>query len=207
MKRTLTLLALTLLGVAFNVLAQDTANIMGTVMDPTTAVIPNVRVIVENPSKGLRRELLSNTAGEYAAARIPIGDYVISAEATGFLKLVRSGITLQVGQTLRVDMQLTPCLEVGLQKRRPSSQPRVVCIRHLQPRSNPQNCNTAFAQRLGGLKSISLVSALPFHLRLGRSDQLRRSASMRKPKALLTRRATAGGGCRLRCGGKNATWV
>jgi len=67
-------------------------------MDPTTAVIPNARVIVEKSGKGLRRELLSNTAGEYEADRIPIGDYVISAEATGFLKLVRSGITLQVGQ-------------------------------------------------------------------------------------------------------------
>ena len=39
--------------------------------------------------------------------QIPIGDYVITVEATGFQKLVRSGITLDVGQTLRLDLQLT----------------------------------------------------------------------------------------------------
>src|ERR1035441_6900519 len=80
---------------------QDQATLVGTVTDPTSAAIPNAKVRVSNPSNGFIRELVSNSAGEYIAAKIPIGDYVITAEAMGFQKLVRSGITLDVGQTLR----------------------------------------------------------------------------------------------------------
>jgi hypothetical protein len=86
--------------------AQDTANIVGTVTDTSGAVIPNAKVVVSNPDKGFARDLTSNSSGEYTAARIPIGNYVVSAETTGFQKLARSGITLAVGQTLRVDLQL-----------------------------------------------------------------------------------------------------
>ncbi len=102
-------LLLTILGLFVSLPAwaqQDTATIVGTVTDTTGAVVPGVKVTVSNPEKAYVRELATNTAGEYTAARIPIGDYVITAEATGFEKLVRSAITVSVGQTLRVDLQL-----------------------------------------------------------------------------------------------------
>ena len=86
--------------------AQDTATIVGTVTDSSGAVIPGAKVIVSNSQKGLNRELFTNTTGEYTAAKVPIGDYVVSCEKAGFQKLVRTGIALAVGQTLRVDMQL-----------------------------------------------------------------------------------------------------
>jgi hypothetical protein len=87
--------------------AQDTATLVGTVTDATGAVIPAAKVTVSNPLKGYTRELIASSAGEYTAYKIPIGDYVVTAEAPGFQKLVRSGITLAVGQTLRVDLQMT----------------------------------------------------------------------------------------------------
>jgi len=87
--------------------AQDTATIVGDVTDASGAVIPGAKVTVSNPEKGFTREFVSNSAGGYAAERIPIGNYVITAEATGFQKLVRSGIAVTVGQTQRVDLQLT----------------------------------------------------------------------------------------------------
>ena len=86
--------------------AQDTATIVGTVTDATGAVVPGAKVTVSNPDRGFLRDVASSSAGEYTAARIPIGNYVITAEATGFQKLVRSGITLTAGQTQRVDMTL-----------------------------------------------------------------------------------------------------
>jgi hypothetical protein len=49
----------------------------------------------------------SDSAGEYTAAKIPIGNYVITAEAPGFEKLVHPGIVLTAGQTQRVDLTLT----------------------------------------------------------------------------------------------------
>lgn len=100
-------LSLLLFFFSFPLTAQDTATIVGAVTDPSGAVIPGIRITVSNPDKGYTRQLVSNAAGEYMAAKIPIGNYVVTAEAAGFKKLARSGITLTVGQTLRVDLQLT----------------------------------------------------------------------------------------------------
>jgi hypothetical protein len=86
--------------------AQDTAEIVGTVMDSSGAVIPGAKVTISNPDRGFTRELLSNADGDFAEPAIPIGNYVVTAEAAGFQKLVRSGITLNVGQVQRVDLQL-----------------------------------------------------------------------------------------------------
>ena len=90
----------------FGASAQDLANINGTVTDQSGAVVPTANVTVSNPDRGFVRKLVSDSQGEYTAARVPIGSYVITVEKAGFQKLVRSGITLQVGQTLRADLQL-----------------------------------------------------------------------------------------------------
>ena len=86
--------------------AQDLANIVGAVTDASGAVIPEAQVLVTNAERGFTRRVVSDAAGEYTVARVPIGNYVVTVEKAGFQKLVRSGVTLQVGQTLRVDAQL-----------------------------------------------------------------------------------------------------
>ena len=86
---------------------QDTATIVGTVSDSSGAVIPGAKVLVENSERGFTREVASDSAGEFTANRIPIGNYTVTAEKQGFQKLVRSGITLSVGQTQRVNLELT----------------------------------------------------------------------------------------------------
>ncbi|HME00051.1 MAG TPA: carboxypeptidase-like regulatory domain-containing protein [Terriglobia bacterium] len=106
MKRAVLLLGSILLLCA-TAFCQDTASMVGTVTDSSGAVIPNAKVTVSNPDKGYTRELVSNSAGAYSISAAPIGNYVVTAEAAGFEKLVRSGITLQVGQVQRVDLQLT----------------------------------------------------------------------------------------------------
>jgi hypothetical protein len=87
--------------------AQDTATLVGTVTDTSGAVVPGAKVSVTNPDRGFVRDVLSNSAGEYTAARIPIGNYVVTVEMAGFEKLVRSGISLTAGQEQRVDLTLT----------------------------------------------------------------------------------------------------
>ena len=51
--------------------ATATATLQGTVLDKSGAVIPNVKVTVSNPERGFVRDVASNAAGEYTAARIP----------------------------------------------------------------------------------------------------------------------------------------
>ena len=85
---------------------QDLASIVGTVTDPSGAAVPGAKIVVSNPAKGFRRELVSRADGAYTAARIPLGNYVIECEAPGFQRLTHSGITLDAGQTQRVDLGL-----------------------------------------------------------------------------------------------------
>ncbi len=98
------LLALLLVPVVAS--AQDVATIVGTVTDSTGAVVPNAKITVSNAAKGFTRDCVSNTDGEYTAPLIPIGDYTVTAEVTGFEKLTRTGFTVAAGQTLRVDLRL-----------------------------------------------------------------------------------------------------
>ncbi|MFN7998600.1 MAG: carboxypeptidase-like regulatory domain-containing protein [Bryobacteraceae bacterium] len=86
--------------------AQDLASIVGTVTDASGAVVPGVNITVSNPERGFTRKVISDAAGEYTAPRVPIGNYTVTLERPGFQKAVRSGITLQVGQTQRLDFQL-----------------------------------------------------------------------------------------------------
>lgn len=108
MKRTACIVVGLFLLTGFAAWAQDTATIVGTVFDSSGAVMPDVKVTVSNPDRGFVRSVTSNSAGDYSAARVPIGDYAVTAESSGFQKLVRSGISLSAGQTQRVDLTMTP---------------------------------------------------------------------------------------------------
>jgi hypothetical protein len=103
----LALIASFIIGLPTRSWAQDQASITGTVSDTSGAVVPGVKVTVSNADKGFTRETKTNSAGDYTVTPVPIGDYTVSAEAPGFQKLLRTGITLSVGQAQRLDLQLT----------------------------------------------------------------------------------------------------
>ncbi len=89
-------------------LAQNTnsGEIRGAVTDASGAVVPGVNVTVVNIDTGVRRDLVTNDAGIYDAVSILPGNYQLTFEKSGFQKLVRSGINLEVGTTT-VDAQLS----------------------------------------------------------------------------------------------------
>lgn len=87
-------------------LSQDTATIVGVVTDPSGASVAGVQIRVANVQKGFVRDITTDSAGAYTAAKIPIGSYTVTAQAQGFEKMSSSGIELTVGQTLRVDLQM-----------------------------------------------------------------------------------------------------
>src|SRR5215813_2605182 len=87
-------------------LAQN-ATIVGTVTDPSGAVMPNVNVTVNNPATGWTRTFSTNEAGQYVVADIQIGHYNIKAEAAGFKISEQKDVNVQVGDRLRVDFQMT----------------------------------------------------------------------------------------------------
>jgi hypothetical protein len=79
---------------------------LGVVKDATGGLVPNASVTITNQETGFRRELQTNSAGEYEAPLIPLGNYTLTAKAKGFRTLERKDINLQVDQKARVDFTL-----------------------------------------------------------------------------------------------------
>jgi outer membrane receptor protein involved in Fe transport len=82
-----------------------TAELHGTVHDPSGAVIPNAAITIEDASKGFSRGTTSDGAGEYQLLLLPPGKYIVSATAPGFAKLTESNVVLTVGE--RAELRLT----------------------------------------------------------------------------------------------------
>jgi hypothetical protein len=86
--------------------AQDNATITGTVADTSGAVVPNAALTLTNPANGQTRETVSNSAGSYRFANVGIGTYTLTATAQGFQKYTKTGIVVNVAQTVEADVAL-----------------------------------------------------------------------------------------------------
>ncbi len=60
------------------------ANVVGSVTDPTGAVVPNATIEMRNVSTHEVRRSKTNAAGEFSLAALPPGDYVIQVTMRGF---------------------------------------------------------------------------------------------------------------------------
>ncbi len=88
---------------------QGTATIVGTVTDQTGAVVPNAQLTITDIENGFVRSTASNSTGNYSAPELPNGHYQIQVVAPGFKNYDQKNITLNVGDTIRIDARL----EVG----------------------------------------------------------------------------------------------
>ncbi len=80
--------------------------IEGTVTDQSGAILPGVSVLVRNTATGVTRETQSDSSGLYRAPLLSVGSYEVTASLQGFATLKRSNLTLTIGETLVVDLQL-----------------------------------------------------------------------------------------------------
>jgi len=80
--------------------------ISGTLTDPRGGVVPGVTVTIKNTDTGIVRTVSTNGVGLYNAPFLQPGHYEVAASKTGFAKVVRPDVNLQVGQTLTVDLAL-----------------------------------------------------------------------------------------------------
>ena len=83
-----------------------TGVIEGTVTDPSGAVVPGAQLSVTHTGTGFERRVTSDADGFYRAILLPLGTYRVTAERSGFARLVLEGIEVTLGKTARVDVQL-----------------------------------------------------------------------------------------------------
>jgi hypothetical protein len=77
--------------------------ILGTVTDPSGAVVAGAKVTVKNVGTGLERTTDTSADGSYALPELPIGTYTVTITLTGFQTSVTTGVAVDVATERRVD--------------------------------------------------------------------------------------------------------
>ncbi len=87
--------------------AQSTfGTVLGTVKEPTGAVVPNARVEIVNQGKSTVKSTVTDQTGTYQFVNIDAGTYTVSIEAVGFQKVQFSPFALSARETMRLDADL-----------------------------------------------------------------------------------------------------
>ncbi|MBL8215239.1 MAG: carboxypeptidase regulatory-like domain-containing protein, partial [Bryobacterales bacterium] len=92
--------------IASSLYAQDRGAIVGTITDATGASIPGARVTVTQQATNTSTSHTSVESGDFSAVSLPVGVYNLRVERDGFKPLVRNGVTVAAGSTVRVDIKL-----------------------------------------------------------------------------------------------------
>ncbi|HET7207449.1 MAG TPA: carboxypeptidase regulatory-like domain-containing protein [Terriglobales bacterium] len=96
-----------LLGLSLPALAQEvTANIVGTVTDPSGAPISGATAMAKDTQRGTEWTATTNESGAYTINRVPVGTYEVKISAPGFQTAVYPPFALVLNQTARVDSQM-----------------------------------------------------------------------------------------------------
>ena len=82
-------------------------SVRGTVQDQTSAVIPNVTVVLINTATGIENKTVSNNVGFYVFPAVAPGPYKISAESAG-MKKFEATLTVQTQQSMDPIIVLSP---------------------------------------------------------------------------------------------------
>ena len=108
--RTLVFVVLLLTGFAILTPAgwaqKDAGTIVGTVKDPTGAVVPNASVTVTDVEHGQTLSTTTNTDGDFVASPLRVGRYTVTVQQSGFKKAVSLPVDLDVQQRIAVNIVL-----------------------------------------------------------------------------------------------------
>ena len=89
----------------------STGAIKGTVTDASNAVVPNATVIATNLGTAVARTATTGSDGSFTISLLPLGDYKLKIDATGFRSEELPSVTVNVAETSTVNI----VLQVGAQ--------------------------------------------------------------------------------------------
>lgn len=81
-------------------------SIVGTIADPTGAVIPGAKVTVTDISKGISQTVTANASGNYEVTRLVPDVYTVKAESQGFASAEANNITVVAGGSQEINLTM-----------------------------------------------------------------------------------------------------
>src|SRR5258707_15805711 len=84
----------------------DRGIITGTVKDSTGAVVPGVRVTAIHLATNTSYKASTTTSGDFTVPALPVGNYQMRVENTGFKTQIANDIVVAAGATVRLDVAL-----------------------------------------------------------------------------------------------------
>jgi TonB family protein len=125
--------------------AQVFGTVAGSVVDPTSAALADVTLVLTNTQTDAKHEVRSDRSGRYEFVGLVPGDYTLEARMPGFAML-RGRVTV-TGQAVQQDLRLEiGSLQETISVRASRSAPTVASPRtagNPSPRKNPPACGQA----------------------------------------------------------------
>lgn len=88
--------------------AGNSGSIIGTVLDPSGAVIPNAAVQISDPVSGFNRVAVTNSTGGFDFSNLPFNPYHLTVSSKGFAPYVRD---VEVRSMVPVDLKINLSLQ------------------------------------------------------------------------------------------------
>ncbi len=85
---------------------QGSAELRGRVSDEQGAALPGATVVIKHQESGIYRQANTTTDGSYYMAGVTPGPYELTVELTGFKRVSRRDVRLEVGKTTTIDLAL-----------------------------------------------------------------------------------------------------
>src|SRR6516165_511141 len=83
-----------------------TATITGTITDQSSAAVAGANVTATSVERGVAYTATTNDAGIYRISNLPVGNYDLKVEKTGFQTALRPALTLALNQVARIDIEM-----------------------------------------------------------------------------------------------------
>src|SRR5215468_4303000 len=85
----------------------SSADLTGTVSDPSKSPVPGATVTATNIAIGLARSATSDSNGVYRIPLLPPGEYEVKIQINGFNTQIKKGITLTVGEIYPLNFEMS----------------------------------------------------------------------------------------------------
>ncbi|MCC6389661.1 MAG: carboxypeptidase regulatory-like domain-containing protein, partial [Bryobacterales bacterium] len=83
-----------------------TTSLVGTVTDSSGQSVPNAKITAVEEGSLTTYNTTTNVAGYFAVDFVRVGTYSITVDQPGFQKVTKTGIQVNINQTVRTDFRL-----------------------------------------------------------------------------------------------------